>query len=751
MKVKNIKIKNIASFKDFSSDMDFEKKTLLFGTNGSGKSTIASLLQLIDRYNASGNSLESVNEVKAYISNKISKEANSEISSIEIFFQNDSEKITYNKTTDLLTFGNNTWSPVKVFNEKYTERTIGNVVDINLRDSGLLIGEPNILLDTAQKKHDGLVKKIDNIESKFIKIVDDSVNNYSIVANSSANVSDTISVYRLKQSTCEFNKNNDIIEQRKLLGYDKPVDNLNIITYKILKNIVDPESFIDVFNESIDKPELDKEKESLLLNYTQFYKSGVEAYHVNENSICPFCFQVWEDSENAIREYTSFLNSTYNNKRSLISSVLTRIKSLDNEIRNVNGMVNSIKSVVEEEGRKYNIETNGFKDVVLQEQITQDIEMKVKKKLSNMELPIEIGSDIQKIITIYQNSIIALNGIIQKIKDSITKIRSKRMMINKEIAKHMMRNIWDDNARLREDYINTAQEIKEIQKNIIELEKQEINQDTICTVFNGIIDFLGLSEYHISNEKKLILKLNRDYDISHEGGRISSSQKKILSLSYFIAEIISELKTPTDLKKYILIFDDPVDSADYIYFHSITALLENIEVILNKILKKSNLRIGQIIVMTHNSLLYERLYKNYEFKRTIRKIDNLTEIVLSDRTMNNYKIYLEYIIRYYKNPRKNRKDMIFIGNLIRRVLEILSNFNDLSSNEFTKYIFDIGKPKLSLLANHLSHESFTKVLNPFISENELKEACKELLEVIEISHPVQYKYIEKEMIGIDEI
>jgi hypothetical protein len=58
---------------------------------------------------------------------------------------------------------------------------------------------------------------------------------------------------------------------------------------------------------------------------------------------------------------------------------------------------------------------------------------------------------------------------------------------------------------------------------------------------------------------------------------------------------------------------------------------------------------------------------------------------------------------------------------------------------------DIGKPKLSLIANHLSHESFTKVLNPFNSEIELKAACKELFEVIEECNPLQYKYIQAQM------
>ena len=66
---------------------------------------------------------------------------------------------------------------------------------------------------------------------------------------------------------------------------------------------------------------------------------------------------------------------------------------------------------------------------------------------------------------------------------------------------------------------------------------------------------------------------------------------------------------------------------------------------------------------------------------------------------------------------------------------------------FKKYILDIGKPKLALISNHLSHESFSKVLNPLNSEVELQKACKELLEVIQDCHPVQYEYIEKEMLS----
>ncbi|KKK67160.1 hypothetical protein LCGC14_2956870, partial [marine sediment metagenome] len=55
------------------------------------------------------------------------------------------------------------------------------------------------------------------------------------------------------------------------------------------------------------------------------------------------------------------------------------------------------------------------------------------------------------------------------------------------------------------------------------------------------------------------------------------------------------------------------------------------------------------------------------------------------------------------------------------------------------------------LANHLSHESFTKVLNPFNSEIELRDACEELLDVIKQSHPIQFEYIQNEMLKDIEV
>lgn len=183
MKIKNISVKNIASFENFSFDCELRKKNLIFGTNGSGKSTLASLIQSIDRFKSNNADSVSENELCEFISNKISRESLSNESSILIHFEDKLEEVKYIPGTKTLKYSNGNWSPVRVFNDKYTERTIGDIVDINIKESGLVIGEPNKKLEEAQKKRNGLVKKSKNYQKKIIDLVLKFKKEYETITN----------------------------------------------------------------------------------------------------------------------------------------------------------------------------------------------------------------------------------------------------------------------------------------------------------------------------------------------------------------------------------------------------------------------------------------------------------------------------------------------------------------------------------------------------------------------------------------
>ena len=166
MNIKNLNIRNISSFEDFSFDSDLNKTSLLFGTNGSGKSTLASLLQLIDRTKTSHLKQEADRELHEYIARRVSRESTASEACVEIQFNNGSEVIKYTPEQNKLTSTDERWTPIRVFNDKYTERTIGDTVDVDLPESGIVIGEPNKKLEESQKQLNGLVKKQENFKKR---------------------------------------------------------------------------------------------------------------------------------------------------------------------------------------------------------------------------------------------------------------------------------------------------------------------------------------------------------------------------------------------------------------------------------------------------------------------------------------------------------------------------------------------------------------------------------------------------------
>ncbi len=459
--------------------------------------------------------------------------------------------------------------------------------------------------------------------------------------------------------------------------------------------------------------------------------------------MCPFCFREWTDGQAIIASYKAFIESIFNKKREKIQNYKGLVSSFETTLKRLNDFINNTSASVHGEGTKYQVSTIEYKPVPIISSLRNEVEELFDKKYASMDQTLTIKMALNSYVQHYFNAFSAVDSIIKEIKTAIEQIRSRRIAANKRISEHLMYDLWESNVALRSDYDSISKDYNAIQKQIEELEQGLSNQNTVNTVFNSLIHFIGLPEYSINNENKLVLVLNKEYDISNEGKRISAAQRKMLSLCYYFAEIIGELKSEKELKNFILCFDDPVDSADYIYFHSIAALIEHVESILKRILGKNSLKVGQLIVFTHNSLLHDRLSHNFEYRRIILKEDNVSILTSSPKTINNYRLYIEYIARFIKNPRSTRKEKIFIGNMIRRCLEIITNFNDLDSNSFEAQLVDSGKPKLALLANHLSHDSFSKVLNPLNSEQELVTACKELLEVIKEYHPKQYDYIEK--------
>ena len=571
---------------------------------------------------------------------------------------------------------------------------------------------------------------------------------YKTATDSSAKIKDIISVDTLLSDKCNLLYNHKLLKKRKLLGFGKTDDYIQKFDEQQFRLRVNLDTIEQKCSESTIAPDIDFQTTKLLKRYTEFFQKGLEVYREANNTTCPFCHRDWPEAKIIVNKYSMFLESEYSRKRNDILSFIKQIERYKDQIENQIGLVSRTLKDTLPKAQKYDVDISDWLPLKYNQEKHDEAIGKLKEKYNNMVQPVSIKNVLLELQQVHLDIIINNNLILKNIGKGIQTISNQRKSINRQLVEHFAKKMWIDNQSLREE-IKKIQKLKtDNERNIEHLETQSPPKDTVNDVFNKLLKFIGLDEYYIDENRRLKIRIDKDYDISSEGKRISSAQRKIISLCYFFAEIISEIDSVNKLRNYILIFDDPVDSADYIYFHSITTVIEKAEIILAKLLGVNKLKFGQFFVLTHNSLLHDRLACNWkEFGRTIRKINGLTTLCPPTKTINNYNEYIRSICEYYRNPVSQKARMIHIGNIIRRVMEILASFDSLGTNKFQGLLDGMGKTKLSILANHLSHESFTRVLNPLSTPSELKEACGDILEVIKDRHPWQYKTI-KERYGI---
>lgn len=667
MQIKKIKINNLASFREFENDTEFCKENLFFGTNGSGKTTLVSLLQYIQSYKQNDTT---ENELKNFLKKRISKESNNNQINVQIAFNSSVTTFHYDYNSDTLTSSDGDWYPIKVFNDDYTDRNIGENISMDFPDSGLIIGEINRELEEARKERDSIERKIEGRIKYLQRIVDSTIETFKQLTQSTRNVQGMISVENLRNITCDYVYDETLIQSRNELGFVKPERKISKFQVNLFDSPIVISELEKMCNELIMPPKISDEIVPLLKSFSNFYSSGISIYDEENTEICPFCRRRWKNAEEIISDYRAFIESNYSQKRKEIEQAKSKINKYREDVLSQKQLFKSCKKVAMSELKKYQIKNEEWQDLAYHEELHNEIVALLDDKYQNMGKELSIEEPLTRLIDSHKLILNANNDLIDTIDQGIDTITTKRRDLNLKIAQHLMKKIWGEHAKDRGELKEFEGQVLELNTKIAQLEESTKSQDTIQAVFNGLIDFLGLNEYFLDNNKHLNIRLEKSYDISNEGRRISTAQRKLLSLCYFFADIVSEVESVKKLKNYILVFDDPVDSADYIFFHSITAIIEKSESLLKSILKQEKVRFGQFFVFTHNSLLYDRLSCNWKiYRKRLEKVGNHTRIEKIGRKINNYNIYLDEIIKYYKKPKSDRRRMIYVGNLLRRVLE----------------------------------------------------------------------------------
>lgn len=316
---------------------------------------------------------------------------------------------------------------------------------------------------------------------------------------------------------------------------------------------------------------------------------------------------------------------------------------------------------------------------------------------------------IDKLENIYETAV----GDIRDIKDNIDALSNclemleqERLDFNKTVTsiepiRERLCRINDELAHSEISDLYNQYEIQEKQREIEEkIHRQKIENynekckmlDSLCMQLKHIdiaIDIInnGLKYVFFSEERLNIQAEGEMYRIYSNGNvvlpkQISVGERNIIGLCYFFANIISEKnKDKAYDDEYLIVLDDPISSYD---FENRVGILSFIKLKLEQFLSSN--QNSKAIVMTHDLLTYLDLEKMFnelqeEWKSVflgqkmqydLYELRNRCINRFNYRRRHEYTELLKVTYEYAKGDAKEHS--VVIGNVMRQVLEAFATF-----------------------------------------------------------------------------
>ena len=662
---KILKIKNFGSFINFEADSglnEFKKYNLLFGLNGTGKTTLSNFFRCLNDGNIPTKDLDS-NSFKEDFDVLLDNDQhitefqeNIYCNYIKIFnrdFVNNNLTLDNNNAqTNALTY--TIGETAREIKDKITEQ------DKKLKEYYTEVQGKNKLL--VQKNYDDTNEELENIYKDAAEFVRRDLNIKNAQEYTSRHFKQYYSKFCENEVTITESEKDEYAQQ-----YTQPIKQLiSEINFEILNNEI-LSKIINILKTEIKRANI---KEELV----QWLEKGLE-FKTEEHN-CPFCNQPitnWEKRYNEIQnivkkddKFIKFENDTKEFK-SVLNQLLAISKNttfllrtddfcsivsqdiLDNYYTIYERYKNFLDNLIDLLNKK-----TSSPDIVLSVENQNILENYIKARENINALIIEHNKNVANIKTVKDNAkSIVINYYIQQCKNNVIELFNKLNVLNSDI-----------------DKVNN--EIKIIKTEIKNLNAELSNQQAPMSEIEKYI-------YAVFGHKKFNLtfdETNKSYYICRENGEIaknlSEGEKTVIAFAYFLAT----LKTHNfDLKNAIIVIDDPVSSLDQQYLFNLINLLTK------KFNKPSAFE--QLFVLTHNFYFYKKLRAalmsgNNELvelfqinKTTTSSIEN------ADKYLRNFASEYTHIIKYLKqilDMEDAKVKEIPVGNSIRKILEIFLAF-----------------------------------------------------------------------------
>ena len=668
------KIQNIGVFKNYtaSGDVSLKKINLIYGENGTGKTTLSNIFRSL-----------ATNDPK-YINVKSAQAQGC----IIIKKSDDTKKITFNK---------NSWNEkipnIEIFDSTFIEENIhsGFYVTNNHKKklANLILGENAINKNAELNQQKTVLEdKTKKLKEKFDNL---KLQNPCMVQIKNP-FDFFIEVKGIPQDIDEqIKRQEETIKQLQLKD--------NILKYQLLNNITP----ISINTENM-RNTMQKTITGISTDVENRVKKHLEEFHNIDNAWlergiksisdnitkCPFCNN--DISHNKLIEtYTQFFNKNYTELKETIQRYKEIPEQIEKKYSEKKQILNQNKEYWNKTWFHYTKEELSFPEFdkisEIKSLLNQLIEQKENALLERID-DVQIAP-LEQLLNELQEWSVTINTYIQKKNNDISEIKTKINKGNIKVEMEKLNNLHIrkcqellKDKQIWQECITLCNEIAKLQK---QLPKTREELDAIivqnCQDYQKNINkFLSSfnAKFRLNLDKKLNYKTKeasynynieidgRDIPISGDiddsfaspclGNCLSEGDKTSLALAFFLAK----LEANTHLNDCIILFDDPISSLDA------NRRQKTIQAILTIFTKAS-----MVFVLSHDAFFLKKIYKKLpnsdsktlELKFDLQNGSSIVECNILEKTKS------QFIKDFFTLKNYQHEDTIKVAAAIRTYLE----------------------------------------------------------------------------------
>jgi len=288
--------------------------------------------------------------------------------------------------------------------------------------------------------------------------------------------------------------------------------------------------------------------------------------------------------------------------------------------------------------------------------------------------------------------------------------------------------VLGDSLKARREELKPVEEtISGLKQKMTDLQKDTVNVDAAVAVINARLADLGIDSFKIIRHGENTYRLSRNGTASEDFQSLSEGEKTVISFVYFI-ELCKGKRSADDVAEHkVIVIDDPISSLSHIYVFNIGQMIK-------QELFNSD-RFSQVMVLTHS------LYFFYELTDIKKERRDLTQKLLRlvknssgsqvvemkyEEIQNDYQTYWTVINDKQQHP-------ALIANCMRNIVEYFFNFvrkQDLNNVFQSQKLSDVKYQAFYRFMNRESHSLGQNILDyKEFDYDKFHEAFKLLFEV----------------------